>query len=262
MIPFFSYAVIRDIIEIYNDKMHFRKEQMMSEFVTLEGVKKIYRMGEVEIMAAAGIDFEIQKGEFAVVVGPSGAGKTTVLNILGGMDTATEGKVLVDGRDIAKFSQRQLTAYRRDDIGFVFQFYNLIPNLTALENVELALQICKNPMDAGQVLEEVGLGERLNNFPAQLSGGEQQRVSIARALAKNPKLLLCDEPTGALDYNTGKSILKILQDTCREKGMTVILITHNSAIAPMADRVIKIKNGRVSQILRNEHPVSVDLIEW
>lgn len=234
----------------------------MSEFVTLEGVKKIYRMGEVEIMAAAGIDFEIQKGEFAVVVGPSGAGKTTVLNILGGMDTATEGKVLVDGRDIAKFSQRQLTAYRRDDIGFVFQFYNLIPNLTALENVELALQICKNPMDAGQVLEEVGLGERLNNFPAQLSGGEQQRVSIARALAKNPKLLLCDEPTGALDYNTGKSILKILQDTCREKGMTVILITHNSAIAPMADRVIKIKNGRVSQILRNEHPVSVDLIEW
>ncbi|MGN1193547.1 MAG: ABC transporter ATP-binding protein [Dorea sp.] len=234
----------------------------MSEFVTLEGVKKIYRMGEVEIMAAAGIDFEIQKGEFAVVVGPSGAGKTTVLNILGGMDTATEGKVLVDGRDIAKFSQRQLTAYRRDDIGFVFQFYNLIPNLTALENVELALQICKNPMDAGQVLKEVGLGERLNNFPAQLSGGEQQRVSIARALAKNPKLLLCDEPTGALDYNTGKSILKLLQDTCREKGMTVILITHNSAIAPMADRVIKIKNGRVSQILRNEHPVSVDLIEW
>ncbi len=234
----------------------------MSEFVTLEGVKKIYRMGEVEIMAAAGIDFEIQKGEFAVVVGPSGAGKTTVLNILGGMDTATEGKVLVDGRDIAKFSQRQLTAYRRDDIGFVFQFYNLIPNLTALENVELALQICKNPMDAGQVLKEVGLGERLNNFPAQLSGGEQQRVSIARALAKNPKLLLCDEPTGALDYNTGKSILKLLQDTCREKGMTVILITHNSAIAPMADRVIKIKNGRVSQILRNEHPISVDLIEW
>ena len=234
----------------------------MSEFVTLEGVKKIYRMGEVEIMAAAGIDFEIQKGEFAVVVGPSGAGKTTVLNILGGMDTATEGRVLVDGQDIAKFSQRQLTAYRRDDIGFVFQFYNLIPNLTALENVELALQICKNPMDAGQVLEEVGLGERLNNFPAQLSGGEQQRVSIARALAKNPKLLLCDEPTGALDYNTGKSILKLLQDTCREKGMTVILITHNSAIAPMADRVIKIKNGRVSQILRNEHPISVDLIEW
>ena len=229
----------------------------MSGFVTLEGVKKIYRMGEVEIMAAAGIDFEIQKGEFAVVVGPSGAGKTTVLNILGGMDTASEGKVIVDGEDIAGYSQKQLTAYRRDDIGFVFQFYNLIPNLTALENVELALQICKNPMDAAQVMEEVGLGDRLDNFPAQLSGGEQQRVSIARALAKNPKLLLCDEPTGALDYNTGKSILKLLQDTCREKGMTVILITHNSAIAPMADRVIKIKNGKVSRIIRNEHPVSV-----
>lgn len=234
----------------------------MSGFVTLEGVKKIYRMGEVEIMAAAGIDFEIQKGEFAVVVGPSGAGKTTVLNILGGMDTASEGKVIVDGEDIAGYSQKQLTAYRRDDIGFVFQFYNLIPNLTALENVELALQICKNPMDAAQVMEEVGLGNRLDNFPAQLSGGEQQRVSIARALAKNPKLLLCDEPTGALDYNTGKSILKLLQDTCREKGMTVILITHNSAIAPMADRVIKIKNGKVSRIIRNEHPVSVETIEW
>ena len=234
----------------------------MSGFVNLEGVKKIYRMGEVEIMAAAGIDFEIQKGEFAVVVGPSGAGKTTVLNILGGMDTASEGKVIVDGEDIAGYSQKQLTAYRRDDIGFVFQFYNLIPNLTALENVELALQICKNPMDAAQVMEEVGLGDRLDNFPAQLSGGEQQRVSIARALAKNPKLLLCDEPTGALDYNTGKSILKLLQDTCREKGMTVILITHNSAIAPMADRVIKIKNGKVSRIIRNEHPVSVETIEW
>lgn len=234
----------------------------MGEFVSLENVKKIYKMGEVEIMAAAGIDFQIERGEFAVVVGPSGAGKTTVLNILGGMDTATSGKVMVDGEDIARYSQRQLTAYRRDDIGFVFQFYNLIPNLTALENVELALQICKDPMDAAEVLREVGLGERLDNFPAQLSGGEQQRVSIARALAKNPKLLLCDEPTGALDYNTGKSILKLLQDTCREKGMTVILITHNSAIAPMADRVIKIKNGRVSQILRNEHPISVDLIEW
>ncbi len=234
----------------------------MSSFVALREVKKIYRMGEVEIMAAAGIDFEIQKGEFAVVVGPSGAGKTTVLNILGGMDTATEGEVLVDGYDIASYSQRQLTAYRRDDIGFVFQFYNLIPNLTALENVELALQICKNPMDAGEVLKEVGLEARLNNFPAQLSGGEQQRVSIARALAKNPKLLLCDEPTGALDYSTGKSILKLLQDTCRSKGMTVILITHNLAIAPMADRVIKIKNGKVSDIIVNESPVSVDTIEW
>ena len=234
----------------------------MGEFVSLENVKKIYKMGEVEIMAAAGIDFQIERGEFAVVVGPSGAGKTTVLNILVGMDTATSGKVMVDGEDIARYSQRQLTAYRRDDIGFVFQFYNLIPNLTALENVELALQICKDPMDAAEVLREVGLGERLDNFPAQLSGGEQQRVSIARALAKNPKLLLCDEPTGALDYNTGKSILKLLQDTCREKGMTVILITHNQAIAPMADRVIKIKNGKVSDVVINEHPVSVETIEW
>ena len=234
----------------------------MAGFVILEDVKKIYKMGEVEIMAAAGIDFQIEKGEFAVVVGPSGAGKTTVLNILGGMDTATSGKVIVDGENISRYSQKKLTAYRRDDIGSVFQFYNLIPNLTALENVELALQICKNPMDAAEVLTEVGLGERLDNFPAQLSGGEQQRVSIARALAKNPKLLLCDEPTGALDYNTGKSILKLLQDTCREKGMTVILITHNSAIAPMADRVIKIKNGKVSDIIRNDHPVSVETIEW
>ena len=188
---------------------------IMDSFVALKDVKKIYRMGEVKIMAAAGIDFEIKKGEFAVVVGPSGAGKTTVLNILGGMDTATEGEVLVDGKNIAAYSPKRLTAYRRDDIGFVFQFYNLIPNLTALENVELALQICKDPMDARKVLEEVGLLERLNNFPAQLSGGEQQRVSIARALAKNPKLLLCDEPTGALDYHTGKSILKLLQDTCK-----------------------------------------------
>ena len=234
----------------------------MAGFVALKDVKKIYQMGEVQIMAAAGIDFEIERGEFAVVVGPSGAGKTTVLNILGGMDTATEGQVLVDGRDIARYSQKQLTAYRRDDIGFVFQFYNLIPNLTAQENVELALQICKDPMDAREVLEEVGLGDRLKNFPAQLSGGEQQRVSIARALAKNPKLLLCDEPTGALDYNTGKAILKLLQDTCRNKGMTVILITHNLAIAPMADRVIQVKNGKVSKITVNERPVPVEMIEW
>ena len=234
----------------------------MDRFVSLEGVKKIYNMGEVKIMAAAGIDFQIKKGEFAVVVGPSGAGKTTVLNILGGMDTATEGKVLVDGQDIATYSQKQLTAYRRDDIGFVFQFYNLIPNLTALENVELALQICKDPMDAADVLEEVGLGERLNNFPAQLSGGEQQRVAIARALAKNPKLLLCDEPTGALDYVTGKSILKLLQDTCRQQGMTVVVITHNSAIAPMADQVIHVKNGRVERIDHNDRPVPVETIEW
>ena len=234
----------------------------MSEFVTLKDVRKIYKMGEVEIMAAAGIDFEIKKGEFAVVVGPSGAGKTTVLNILGGMDKATSGHVIVDGVDISSFNSRQLTSYRRDDIGFVFQFYNLIPNLTALENVELALQICKDPLDAKKVLEDVGLGDRLDNFPAQLSGGEQQRVSIARALAKNPKLLLCDEPTGALDYNTGKAILKLLQNMCRERGMTVIVITHNQALAPMADRLIHIKNGQVSHMETNENPMSIDEIEW
>ena len=234
----------------------------MDRYVELRDVKKIYKMGEVEIAAVNGMDFYINKGEFAVVVGASGAGKTTVLNILGGMDTATSGKVLVDGENIVKYSQKNLTAYRRDDIGFVFQFYNLIPNLTALENVELALQICKEPLDAKDVLAMVGLEERMNNFPAQLSGGEQQRVSIARALAKNPKLLLCDEPTGALDYNTGKAILKLLQDTCREQGMTVILITHNSAIAPMADRVIHIKNGKVSKVIENENPVPVETIEW
>lgn len=234
----------------------------MKEFVELRDVRKIYRMGEIEIAAADGIDFVINKGEFAVVVGPSGAGKTTVLNILGGMDTATSGEVWIDGENVAGYNPHQLTAYRRDDIGFVFQFYNLIPNLTALENVELALQICKHPLDAKTVLEDVGLGERLGNFPAQLSGGEQQRVSIARALAKNPKLLLCDEPTGALDYNTGKAILKLLQDMCRQRGMTVILITHNSAIAPMADRVIKMKNGKVASMKENPNPVSVETIEW
>ena len=234
----------------------------MEPYVSLRDVRKVYRMGEVEICAVDGMDFDINKGEFTVIVGPSGAGKTTVLNILGGMDTCTSGQVLVDGRDISTYKEKQLTAYRRDDIGFVFQFYNLIQNLTALENVELALQICKDPMDAETVMKEVGLGDRMKNFPAQLSGGEQQRVSIARALAKNPKLLLCDEPTGALDYNTGKAILKLLQDTCRERGMTVILITHNSAIAPMADRVIHIKNGRVEKIIENEHPVSVETIEW
>ena len=234
----------------------------MPEFVSLKDVKKIYHMGEVDIAAADGISFQIKKGEFAIVVGPSGAGKTTVLNILGGMDTATGGEVWIDGNDITKYSGKELISYRRDDIGFVFQFYNLIPNLTALENVELALQICKDPLDAREVLQHVGLGERVDNFPAQLSGGEQQRVSIARALAKNPKLLLCDEPTGALDYNTGKAILKLLQDTCRQRGMTVILITHNSAIAPMADRVIKIKNGKTKEIVENPHPVSVETIEW
>lgn len=219
-------------------------------------------MGEVEIRAADGITFSIEKGEFAVVVGPSGAGKTTVLNILGGMDTCDGGTVVVDGEDISGYRNRALTAYRRNDIGFVFQFYNLVQNLTALENVELATQICKEPLDAKTVLEEVGLGERIHNFPSQLSGGEQQRVAIARALAKNPKLLLCDEPTGALDYLTGKAILKLLQDTCRKKGMTVIVITHNTAITPMADRVIKIKNGRVKSSVINEHPVSVETIEW
>jgi len=219
-------------------------------------------MGEVEIRAVDNISFEISKGEFVVVVGPSGAGKTTVLNILGGMDTATEGDVYVDGSNIAEYNSHQLTAYRRDDIGFVFQFYNLVPNLTALENVELAMQICKNPLDAKKVLCEVGLEDRMGNFPAQLSGGEQQRVSIARALAKNPKLLLCDEPTGALDYQTGKAILKLLQDMCREKGMTVIVITHNSALTPMADRVIHIKNGTVSAMELNTDPTPVEEIEW
>lgn len=231
-------------------------------FVRLENVTKVYRMGEVEIRAVDGVDFSIQKGEFVIVVGPSGAGKTTVLNILGGMDTVTEVKVIVDGENIAAYSGRRLTGYRRDDIGIVFQFYNLVPNLTAKENVELALQICKNPLDAEQVLEEVGLGQRLDNFPAQLSGGEQQRVSIARALAKNPKLLLCDEPTGALDYQTGKAILKLLQDMCRQKGMTVIVITHNSALTPMADRVIRIKNGKVAQMYENKTPMPVEEIEW
>ena len=231
-------------------------------YVKLENVSKIYGSGDVKIVAVDGISFEINKGEFVVVVGPSGAGKTTVLNIQGGMDKTSSGRVLVDGVDIAGFSNKQLTSYRREDIGFVFQFYNLVPNLTALENVELALQICKEPLDARTVLEEVGLKNRLGNFPAQLSGGEQQRVSIARALAKNPKLLLCDEPTGALDYQNGKAILKLLQDMCREKGMTVIVITHNSALTPMADRVIKIKNGKVSSMVQNERPTSVEEIEW
>lgn len=232
------------------------------EFVKLDRVSKIYGNKEVKIVAVDEISFSIEKGEFVVVVGPSGAGKTTVLNILGGMDQATSGEVWVDGCDITKYNSRQLTKYRREDIGFVFQFYNLVPNLTALENVELALQICKDPLDAKEVLEDVGLGDRLDNFPAQLSGGEQQRVSIARALAKNPKLLLCDEPTGALDYNTGKAILKLLQNMCRERGMTVIVITHNQALAPMADRLIHIKNGQVSKMELNENPMSIDEIEW
>lgn len=231
-------------------------------FIEVKNVTKTYKMGEVEIKALDEVGFGIEKGEFVVVVGPSGAGKTTILNILGGMDTASSGEIFVDNEDITKFDEKALTAYRRDDVGFVFQFYNLVGNLTALENVELALQICKNPLDADEVLQEVGLSNRMDNFPAQLSGGEQQRVSIARALAKNPKLLLCDEPTGALDYITGKSILKLLQDTCREKGVTILVITHNLAIAPMADKVIKVKNGKIDQILMNKRPTPVEYIEW
>jgi putative ABC transport system ATP-binding protein len=234
----------------------------MAAFVTFEDVSKVYRSGEVEIRAVDHISFTIEKGEFCVIVGPSGAGKTTVLNMLGGMDACSGGTITVDGTRVSGFNARQLTTYRRHDIGFVFQFYNLVGNLTALENVELAAQICKNPLDAATVLDEVGLAKRANNFPGQLSGGEQQRVAIARALAKNPKLLLCDEPTGALDYVTGKQILKLLQDTCREKGVTVVVITHNSAITPMADRVIHIKNGTVESMQLNEHPASVESIEW
>ena len=220
-------------------------------------------MGEVTITASDGVSFDIEKGEFVVITGASGAGKTTVLNLMGGMDTCDEGEIIIDGKDIAKLKPRELTAYRRYDIGFVFQFYNLVQNLTAYENVELAAQTCKDKsIDAAQVLKQVGLEDRMNNFPAQLSGGEQQRVSIARALAKSPKLLLCDEPTGALDYTTGKTILKLLQDTCREKGMTVVVITHNQAITPMADRVIKIKNSKVAKISLNPNPTPVENIEW
>lgn len=231
-------------------------------YLTLENVHKRYKMGEVIIPAVRGISFEVEKGEFAVVVGQSGAGKTTVLNLIGGMDTLDEGKIIVDGRDISSYSEKMLTEYRRYDIGFVFQFYNLVPNLTARENVELATQISRNPLDVEKVLHAVGLGHRMDNFPAQLSGGEQQRVAIARALAKNPKLLLCDEPTGALDYETGKQILKLLQDTCRETGMTVVMITHNSALTDMADRVIRMKSGQVISIEKNSNPVPVERIEW
>ena len=231
-------------------------------YISFENVEKIYQMGEVTIHAVDGITFEIEKGEFAIIVGPSGAGKTTVLNMLGGMDSCSSGTITVDGALVSSYTPKQLTTYRRYDIGFVFQFYNLVQNLTALENVELAAQICKEPLDAAEVLEHVGLGHRMNNFPAQLSGGEQQRVAIARALAKNPKLLLCDEPTGALDYVTGKQILKLLQDTCRKQGMTVVVITHNTALTPMADRVIHIKNGTVASIERTDHPTPVEEIEW
>lgn len=234
----------------------------MSEFVSFENVRKVYHTGEVDIEALHDVNFHVEKGEFCVIVGASGAGKTTILNILGGMDTLTDGRVILDGQDISSFNKKQLTAYRRYDVGFVFQFYNLVQNLTALENVELAAQICKNPLDAAEVLEDVGLSARKQNFPAQLSGGEQQRVAIARALAKNPKLLLCDEPTGALDYRTGKAVLKLLQNTCREKGKTVIVITHNSALCAMADRVITVKSGTVTDMQVNEHPLDIDAIEW
>ena len=227
-----------------------------------ENVYKRYKMGEVTITAADGVTFSIDEGEFAVVVGLSGAGKTTVLNILGGIDSCDEGKIIVGGKDISRLTGKELASYRRYDIGFVFQFYNRVPNLTAKENVELATQICRDHLDADSVLESVGLGERKNNFPSQLSGGEQQRVSIARALAKKPKLLLCDEPTGALDYNTGKSILKLLQTKCREDGMTVVLITHNSAITPMANRVIRMRSGRVESNKVNPAPLPIEQIEW
>ena len=234
----------------------------MSKYIEFKDVKKIYKMGEVEIAALNGVNFSIDKGECVVIVGASGAGKSTILNILGGMDTATSGQIIVDGKRIDNYSDRDLITYRRYDIGFVFQFYNLVQNLTAKENVELATQICENPLDIDDIMKEVGLEDRKDNFPAQLSGGEQQRVAIARALAKNPKLLLCDEPTGALDYNTGKAILKLLQRTCREMGMTVIIITHNSAITPMGDKVIKVKNGMIESITENENPVPIERIEW
>lgn len=231
-------------------------------YIEADHVVKRYQMGEVEILAVADISFSVEKGEFVVIVGPSGAGKTTVLNLLGGMDSCSGGKIIVDGQTVSGSDAKQLTEYRRHDIGFVFQFYNLVQNLTALENVELAAQICPRSLSAEDVLKRVGLGDRLDNFPAQLSGGEQQRVAIARALVKNPKLLLCDEPTGALDYVTGKQILALLQETCREHGMTVVVITHNSALTPMADRVIHIKNGRVDAMEINEHPTPVEEIEW
>lgn len=234
----------------------------MKNFIEVQDVKKVYQMGEVQIKALDNISFSIDKGEFVVVVGPSGAGKSTVLNILGGMDSPTSGRLIVGDKDISQYSPKELTTYRRHDIGFVFQFYNLVQNLTALENIELATEICKDPLEPEKVLEQVGLRDRRDNFPSQLSGGEQQRVAIARALAKNPKLLLCDEPTGALDYNTGKAVLKLLQTTSREKDMTVIVVTHNLAIAPMADKVVHIKNGKVESEEINKSPLPVERIEW
>ena len=254
------------IVEIMSISLRKRKRinaQIMNKsFILFENVEKVYHMGEVEIKAVGGANFSIDKGEFTVIVGPSGAGKTTILNMLGGMDNCTGGRIVVDGREVSGSSARALTQYRRYDIGFVFQFYNLVQNLTALENVELASQICRDPLDARTVMREVGLEERMNNFPSQLSGGEQQRVAIARALAKNPKLLLCDEPTGALDYVTGKQILALLQKTCRDRGMTVIVITHNLALTPMADKVIHIRNGKVEKTEINDRPLPVEKIEW
>lgn len=231
-------------------------------YIEIKNLNKIYNMGEVEIKALDNTSFNIDKGELVVILGPSGAGKTTCLNILGGMDIATNGEVIVDGRDISKLKEKDLIKYRRTDIGFVFQFYNLVQNLTVIENVELAVQLCKDHLEPEEVLDKVGLSERKQNFPSQLSGGEQQRVAIARAIAKNPKILLCDEPTGALDYKTGKQILKLLQDTCRNENVTVIIITHNGALAPMADKVIKFKNGSVEQVITNDNPVNIDEIEW
>ena len=234
----------------------------MKNYIKFENVKKTYTMGEVEINALDGVNFSIDKGELVIIVGASGAGKSTILNVLGGMDSSTDGVVVVDSKNISNYNDKELTKYRRHDIGFVFQFYNLVQNLTAIENVELATQICKNPLNPKQVIESVGLSHRKNNFPSQLSGGEQQRVAIARALAKNPKLLLCDEPTGALDYNTGKSILKVLQDTNKTLGVTVIIITHNMAIAPMGDKVITVRNGKVHKVEKNEAPIPIERIEW
>lgn len=234
----------------------------MAAFISFEKVSKIYQSGDVKVQALVDADFEIEKGEICVIVGQSGAGKTTLLNMLGGMDSVSTGKIMLDGEEVSAFKKKRLAQYRRNDVGFVFQFYNLIPNLTALENVEIASQLTREPMDAATVLEEVGLKERSSNFPAQLSGGEQQRVAIARALAKNPKLLLCDEPTGALDYVTGKSILQLLQDASRKSGMTVIIITHNSALTAMADRVIRVKSGRIAEVTKNEHAVPIEEIEW
>ncbi len=231
-------------------------------YIEFKDVIKEYKMGEVAIKALDNTNFEVEKGELVVIVGPSGAGKTTALNMLGGMDTVTSGTIIIDKKDISKMKPKELVKYRREDIGFVFQFYNLVQNLTALENVELATQICKKPLNPKTIMKKVGLEDRMDNFPSQLSGGEQQRVAIARAIAKNPKILLCDEPTGALDYKTGKQILQLLQDTCRKEKMTVIIITHNTALTPMADRVIHFKNGTAVDIVKNEHPVSIEQIEW